>query len=199
MNIKTSHFCGLSSATDFRGWLKSTALDLYDELVNTPIKGCKSKQEKMITIKDKLYNRGKGDELEAFIKRRYPYMISEDPSTPSQKITTKKAKVQPKIVKSRLDHIEIINKHKVFKHYRPDLLTFPQKYIIVGDPLKLPDLIKSFVADKVGVDFIIVDDHAYIEYFKRKYSDIVDKIKPETREIWTYRQQQKQHDAISKA
>lgn len=196
MNIKTSHFCGLSSATDFRGWLKTTALDLYEELVNTPIKGCKSKQEKMIVIKDKLYNRGKGDELEAFIKRRYPYMIVEGPSTPLQKIT-QKIKAKPKALEVRLDHIEGVNKHKVFKHYRPDLLTFPQKYIIVGDPLKLPDLIKSFVADKVGVDSIIIEDHAYIEYFKRKYSDIVDKIKPDTREIWTYRQQLKQHESLS--
>lgn len=196
MNIKIGHFCGLSSATDFRSWLKTTALDLYDELINHPIKGCKSKQEKMVVIKDKLYERGQGSELETFIKKRYPYMIVED------KLDTQPTLQKPRPARTIVaepevsDHIEVINKHKVFKRYRPDLLTFPQKYIIIGNKDKLPELIKEFAADKVGVDYIIIDDHAYIEYFKRKYSDVSEKIKPESREIWVYKQRVKQNVPI---
>lgn len=194
MNIKIGHFCGLSSATDFKTWLKNTALDLYDELTNHPIKGCKSKQEKMIVIKDKLYRRGKGDELETFIKKRYPYMIVEDKQVTQS--APQKLKARPVIIEPEVsDHIETINKHKVFKQYRPDLLTFPHKYIIVGDNNKLPDLVKAFTSDKVGVDYVIIDDHAYVEYFKRKYSDVSEKIRPDSREIWAYKQRMKQVSA----
>lgn len=191
MNIKTGHFCGLSSASDFRTWLKTTAPDLYDELANAPIKGCKSKQEKMISIKEQLYSRGKGSDLETFIQKRYPYMVAHTPlppKNPSKQYIEHKRKTENKSI----DHIETLNKHKVFKHYRPDLLTFPHKYIITGDPAKLADLVKDFITDKVGVDFIIIDDHAYIEYFPRRFSDVAAKMKPEIREIWIYKQKQKQ-------
>lgn len=199
MNIKTAHFCGLSSATDFRSWLKTASPDLYDELNNIPVKGCRAKQDKMIQIKDKLYAMGKGGELESFIQRRYPYMVQQDApasKTPSKPLEPIKPKPQMRELK-RTDHINSLNKHKVFKHYRPDLLTFPHKYIIVGDPIKLPELVKSFVLDKVGVDHVIVDDHAYIEYFTRRYSDIAEKIKSEDREIWIYKQRQKQSASLS--
>lgn len=198
MNIKTGHFCGLSSATDFRNWLKGVAPELYDDLVNAPVKGCRAKSEKMIQIKDKLYTIGKGLELEAFIQRRYPYMISQTPLPPKEpsKQYLEVIKSKPSTEPKQSDHIDSLNKHKVFKHYRPDLLTFPHKYIIVGDPIKLPDLIKAFTVDKVGVDSIIVDDHAYIEYFTRRYSDVAEKIKQEDREIWVYKQRQKQNASI---
>lgn len=198
MNIKTGHFCGLSSATDFRNWLKGIAPELYDDLVNAPAKGCRAKSERMIQIKEKLYTVGKGLELEAFIQRRYPYMIEQSPSpvkeVPKQYLEVIKSK--PSTEPKQIDHIDSLNKHKVFRRYRPDLLTFPHKYIIVGDPATLPELIKAFTLDKVGVDSVIVDDHAYIEYFTKRYSDIAEKIKQEDREIWAYKQRQKQNASI---
>lgn len=194
MNIKTAHFCGLSSATDFRNWLKGISPELYDDLVNAPVKGCRAKQEKMIQIKEKLYAASKGPELESFIQRRYPYMITQAPP-PVKEAPKHFEPPKPKLVEQpkQTDHIDNLNKHKVFKHYRPDLLTFPHKYIIVGDPATLPDLIKAFTVDKVGVDSVIVDNHAYIEYFTRRYSDVAEKIKPEDREIWAFKQRQKQN------
>jgi hypothetical protein len=168
--------------------------ELYDGLVNAPVKGCRAKSEKMIQIKETLYTIGKGLELESFIQRRYPYMIAQGNSTikePSRQyleIVKSKPTTEPK----QSDHIDSLNEHKVFKHYRPDLLTFPHKYIIVGSSPTLPDLIKAFIVDKVGVDYIIIDNHAYIEYFTRRYSDVAEKIKQENREIWIYKQRQKQ-------
>lgn len=202
MNIKTGHFCGLSSATEFRNWLKATAPDLHDELINVPTKGCRSKQEKMVSIKDQLYARGKGAALETFIQKRYPYMVVQTPlppKNPSKQYLESKQKKETKEKDEAkpIIHIEKFNKHKVFKHYRPDLLTFPHKYIIIGDPAKLGDLVKDFVADKVGVDTLIIDDHAYIEYFPRRFSDVAIKVKAEDREIWIYKQRQKQDASLS--
>jgi hypothetical protein len=187
MEIKIGHFCGLSSSSSFRNWLKNQAADLYDLITNTQLKGCRSKQEKMIDIKNKLYERGKGQLLEAFIKDNYPYMIDN--------FKEKQEKQQKQIVltnKPQIDRSEI-NKHSVFKTYRPDLLTFPHKYIIIDDQKTILSKVKDFIKDKVGVDYIIIDDHAYIEYFNKRYSDVVSKIKSEDREIWQYKQRKNQN------
>jgi hypothetical protein len=186
MQIKIGHFCGLSSSTDFRNWLKSTSQSLYDELINNPKKNCKSKQEKMTEIYKKLYDGNFGPALEEFMSKRFSYMIE------SSSQQTKNVSHKPKLI----DHIENLNKHEVFKKYRPDLLSFPHKRIIVGDPSKLPNLVKEFIVDKIGIDYIIIDGHAYIEYFARRYSDIAERIKKEDREIWAYRQRIQQNENI---
>lgn len=187
MRLKIEQFCGLSGAPDFRNWLKSTAPDLLDGLMNNPKKGCKANQDKMVEVHRILYERKLEKQFEAFIKKRYPYLIIGD-KTASAKISLKPLE-KPTQVEG---HIEGMNRHGVFKHYRPDLLTFPHKYIMVGDPSTLPARVKNFVVDKLGIDYIILDDCAYIEYFPRRYADIINQIKPEDREIYAYRKRMEQ-------
>jgi hypothetical protein len=189
MKLKTSHFCGLSSATDWRVWLKATTPDLYDGLINAPKKGCKANQEKMIEIHQTLIKRGFQKQFEAFIRQRFPYVIDEDDHSTLNVLQPVKT---PAPTKPVVGHIETMNKHKVFRSYRPDILSFPHKYIIVGEPVVLKEQIKKFTHDKVGVDTLIIDDHAYIEYFHKRYSDVVEKIPQENRDLWVYRQQMKQ-------
>lgn len=189
MKLKISHFCGLSSATDWRTWLKSVALDLYDDLVNAPKKGCKANQEKMVDIHQALIKRGLQTKFEAFIRQRFPYVIEEDDHSTLNVL--RPAKVPPP-TKPVVGHIEQMNKHKVFRSYRPDILSFPHKYIIAGDAATLKERVKQFTFDKVGVDTLIIEDHAYIEYFHKRYSDVVGKIPQENRDIWIYRQKMKQ-------
>ena len=189
MKLKTSHFCGLSSATDWRNWLKSVALDLYDDLVNAPSKGCRANQEKMIGIQHTLIQRGLQAKLEAFLRKRFPYVIDEDDHATINVL--KPTKVPPP-TKPVAGHIETMNKHKVFRNYRPDILSFPHKYIITGNPATLKERVKDFTFDKVGVDTLIIEDHAYIEYFHKRYSDVVEKVPKENRDIWIYRQKMKQ-------
>lgn len=188
MKLKTSHFCGLSSASDWRNWLKSVALDLYDELVNAPKKGCKANQEKMVDIHRSLIKRGLQSKLEDFLRQRFPYVIEEDDHSTLNVL--KPVAVTP--TKPVEGHIESMNKHKVFRSYRPDILSFPHKYIIAGDPTTLKERVKTFTFDKVGVDILIIEDHAYIEYFHKRYSDVVEKIPQENRDLWIYRQKMKQ-------
>lgn len=185
LQLKIEQFCGLSGAPDFRTWLKSIAPDLLDGLINNPNKGCKSNQEKMIEIRRNLYDRKLEKQFEGFISKRYPYLIIRD-------------KIKPSMFKSDMPstattgHIDGMNKHGVFKHYRPDLLTFPHKYIMNGDPNTLQARVKNFIVDKLGVDYVIVDDYAYIEYFPRRYADIISQIRPEDREIYAYRKRMEQ-------
>lgn len=188
MRLKIDQFCGLSGAPDFRNWLKSTAPDLLDSLVNNPNKGCKANQEKMIEIHRTLYDRKLEKQFETFITKRYPYLIAKDSyrADPTFRPATVPVSVPVE------GHIEGMNKHGVFKHYRPDLLTFPHKYIMAGNPATLQERVKRFIVDKLGVDYIILDDYAYIEYFPRRYADIVNQVRPEDREIYAYRKRMEQ-------
>src|SRR5882672_9622878 len=168
MKLKHNHFCGLSSATDWRTWLKSVAQDLYNDLVNAPKKGCKANQEKMVEIHQILIKRGLQAKLEAFIRQRFPYVIDEDDHSTLNVLKPMKPAAPTKPVAG---HIESMNKHKVFRSYRPDILTFPHRYIIIGDQSTLKESVSKFTFDKVGVDVLVIEDHAYIEYFHKRYSD----------------------------
>ena len=189
MKLKIAHFCGLSSASDWRNWLKSVALDLYDGLVNNQKKGCKANQEKMVEIHRALIQRGLQSKLETFIRQRFPYVIEEDDHATLNVLKPSKPDAPSKPVAG---HIENMNKHKVFRSYRPDILSFPHRYIIVGNPSTLKERVREFTFDKVGVETLIIEDHAYIEYFHKRYSDVVEKIPQENRDIWIYRQKMKQ-------
>lgn len=189
MRLKIDQFCGLSSAPDFRNWLKSIAPDLLDSLINNPNKGCKANQEKMIEIHRILYDRKLEKQFEDFIGKRYPYLVIKD----NYKTSTPSFKPAAALVATPVEgHIEGMNKHGVFRHYRPDLLTFPHKYIMAGNPDTLQERVKRFIVDKLGVDYIILDDYAYIEYFPRRYADIINQIKPEDREIYSFRKRMEQ-------
>ena len=86
-----------------------------------------------------------------------------------------------------------LNRHDVFKMYRPDILSFPQKLIIVDHPKNLYDRVQRFTQDKLAVDYIIIEDHAYIEYFDMKYAAVIDKIPRENRDIYLYRLKMRQN------
>jgi len=188
--LNTSKFCALSRNSDFNKWLKDTASDLHSTLVRvrkTP--GCKSNREYMMIIYRDLYKRGKGEELETFIKSRFSYLIEKEieakfPGVPVQTVD----KIRPKSLKKIPFKNEEMNKHKVFKIYKPSMLMFPQKRILMDDSGELLlKLVKKFLSDKIGSDFIIIENRAYIEYFDQKYATINDKIKKETRDIYQYR------------
>lgn len=187
MNVNVSQFCSLSSNPDFRNWLGKISPSMLAELTKNPKKGCRSNVEKMMEIHKRLYEIGKGLEFEDLIRKRFPYLIKNE--MPAVRVSP--APLPPvqaeEYKRKQISDIESMNKHKVFKSYRPDLLTFPHKYIIVGEPDTLPTKIKEFAADKVGVDTLIIEDHAYIEYYLRRYSDVSEKIPRDQREIWAYR------------
>ena len=187
INLKKAQFCALSRQPDFKSWLKDIAPDLYDQLLLTQKKSsCKANSEHMLIIYTKLYERNVGNDLETFLRRRFPMVIDEAPrqhviSTPAQE--QRQTNIQNLSINS-----ESLNKHKVFKSYKPTLLTFPQKKIIYNaNPQQLLAITNEFLQNKISVDYIILEDRAYIEYFEQKFAAIADRIKKESREIYQYR------------
>lgn len=189
LNLHYSKFCGLARQDAFKAWLKTISSELHNYLVQ-PTNSCKARAERMVFIYNKLYESGKGGEFESFIKSRFPYIIdhgADQTETKKHRVVAKQPNDSSRLV-IRQD-VNALNKHKVFKMYKPDLLTFPQKRIIINpnaDQLKAQ--VAHFITNKFGVDYIIIDDRAYIEYFDPRYKSSVDKISRESREIYQYRQ-----------
>lgn len=189
--IKTSAFCGLSRSEDFQVWLKATAEDLYEDLkvVVDSSKGCRANSNKMMDIYFHLNDRGLEPYLITFLKRRFPWIIKDAPKKTSQQnklIKTVKVEQQIKGLQTVRDWTTL-NKHNVFRIYRPDILAFPQKFIIIDSPNILYDRVQKFIQNKLAVDYLLIENHAYIEYFDTRYAAVIDKIPRETRDIYKYR------------
>jgi hypothetical protein len=195
--IKTSAFCGLSRSEDFQRWLKSTAEDLHEDLLTVigSAKGCRANSNKMMDIYFELNDRGLEPHLITFLKRRFPWIIKDNPHPPAPNRVREVKNIRNEQRISQLKSVKdwaSLNRHNVFRSYRPDILSFPQKLIIVDHPNNLYDRIQRFVGDKLAVDYLIIEDHAYIEYFDMKYAAVIDKIPRENRDVYLYRLKMRQ-------
>jgi predicted DNA-binding protein (UPF0278 family) len=129
----------------------------------------------MIEIQKELEKNGKYQELISFLKDNFPATLRE------VVVNKKPDPAHTVILRSGKDMV-------VFKHYNCALLTFPQKLVMQNkDVAQLRRDVKNFLMDKMGYDYIIVDDKAYIEYFKYKYREEAGQITKEKREIYRYR------------
>jgi len=189
LEIKTSSFCGLSRSKDWQAWLGAEAPDLLADLTKTlkSGQGCRANSDKMMEIYFDLQKRNKQDALDAFLKRRFPWLIKgEAPKSPPPRTTP------PVLPKTNSKDWNALNKHGVFKTYRPDILSFPRKLIIIDHHEKLYNRVHRFIINKLAVDYFIIDNYAYIEYFEPKDAGIVDKIPKNQRDIYKYRQKMAQ-------
>lgn len=174
--IKDSQFCALSKDSQFRTWLSNNAQDLFIDLrkhleVST---SCLSNKKKMIEIKDELFKRGIEDKLIEFLRSVYPTIIS---------VSYSQSKISNTAIK--INDMDKLNKHKVFKFFKPGFLTFPHKFIMAdSNSDNLYARIKRFIKDKISVDYIVIGDRAYIEYFESKYVNEIKNINNESREIY---------------
>lgn len=195
MKLNTTAFCSISRSQDWQEWLSVQAPDLHKELLETVKagKGCRANSNKMMDIYFELLQRGMQSKLEEFIKRRFPYVIEQDiPITP---VHTPPVVSKPKpLAVDKLNYDEM-NKHKVFNPYRPHLLTFPQKLIIIDEPNKIQGRVREFIRDKLAVDYIIIENYAYIEYFESRYASVIDKVPMHKRELNIYRRRLEQENA----
>lgn len=193
--IKTGAFCGLSRSEDFQQWLKVTAEDLYDDLIKTltAAKGCRANTNKMMEVYSKLSEKGLEPHLISFLQRRFPWILKggKKPETFTPGKLKEEVPGKRKYAKTTVD---VTNKHNVFKAYKPNVLSFPQKLVMVGNPATLYQEVQKFAHNKLGVDYLIIEDHAYIEYFDIKYAAVVDKIPRESRDIYNYRKRLQQNE-----
>lgn len=176
--LRSDQFCALANDAQWHNWLSITAPDLSkrlkDHLKNS--KSCRSNKEVMHIIRAEISKRNLNKDLISFLRRAFPLalkaIVDETPKRESQ---------PPQ--KS-----EDLNKHKIFKSYKPLLLTFPHKIIIVDDnPETLRKTVRKFLKTKIYSDTIIVEDRAYVEYFESRYKKEAEQIKEHDREIYQYR------------
>jgi hypothetical protein len=189
LKLKESQFCGLSRAADWLLWLKDNALDLYEDLrtFHKMGRGCKANRERMMFIRDSLYKRSLGEKFEQFVMMRYPNLIvrEELPPVPTRQTRQNTAPVLPIPLQSR--NVKL-NKHNVFRFYRPEMLTFPHKVIIQNNNKEeLERLVREFTGKMIGVNILTIDDTAYIEYLLPKFVDVIPKLTPQMYETKAYR------------
>lgn len=182
-SIRQNMFCALARDEGWQGWLKSVAGDLYTKLLQHLEKStsCKSNKAVMYVVLVELDKRKLTDDLVKFLSDYYPIALKIE----SNEITLNRQ------VKIEGDP----NKHKVFKSYRPYLMSFPQKIIIVdGDRASLEHRTKAFIKNMIKADYIIIEDRSYIEYFEPQYKDESEKIVDS--EILQYRKKLK-YDVVA--
>ncbi len=149
----------------------------------------------MIDIYNELYRRGHKSEFEKFINNRFPYIIDKRPVRKNKRPIKQRPNPVQRIKEepqseNLYKNVRTVNRDdkKIFSFYSPGMLTFPQRIIFSGPKESLEKRVKLFIADKKGVDYLIIDDKAYIEYFELRYSDVIDQISEEDRELYKYRQ-----------
>lgn len=176
--IRTKQFCALSQEQKWQSWLQSVCPDLHEDLMNhfKVSTSCKANHIKMMEIQEGLQKRNLLGQMVLFLKQHYPIAVElvTEPQAPVQKPITSQ------VVRS--------GSSDVFHYYNPSILTFPHLMILENDDSEsLLTETKEFCNDKIGVDFIIVGNKAYIEYFKRKYSKEAKMVREEDRDIYKYR------------
>lgn len=186
--IRINEFCGISRNKLWQEWLRTQAPDLYDQLiavVSDPAGGCKKNTAVMVDIYNTLVRRGKESELTNYLRKEFPVALEE---VQKNVFKTGIKKTNTEVDLEAYKDLQGPNKHKVFKSYNPNILSFPQKKIIT-DPnlINLNKRIKSFIKDKVDPDYIIIEDRAYIEYFLPKYRHEAAKYPTELRELFQWR------------
>ena len=151
-------------------WLRENVPVLYnflDEKLKSGV-GCRAASSYMMDVYRAIVDRGDGQKFHDFIMNRFPFVVDGKPAADLP--------------------MEDPNIHHVFRRYKPHLRRFPQQYIIVdSNRAELEKKLMSFIRGKVGVDYIVIEDRAYVEYFLSRFSEVVQTVPVEKREIYAYK------------
>lgn len=163
--IKIQELYSLANSTLFHEWLKENAPDIYETMSLLSEKG------NIGSIMRDIYRQLREKNLEEeFIKfTESIFKISK----PNMKVPNQNK----------------FNKHKVFKYYNPQLLTFPRKCIIKDSPEILKEIVAKYKKIMMKPMFLIIDDYLYIEYFRPQDTKIVEKFSNKMYEIYNYNRQ----------
>jgi hypothetical protein len=115
----------------------------------------------MVSLLDKIYDRGGQTLLYSFLSQKFPYIVqSADPKQ---------------------------DQHGVFPGYVPGLLSYPKRIVFKGAPHTLESVITKFTADKTHFDSLILDNVAYVEYLDQGDIDLFEQIPEDNWLIRAYR------------
>ena len=189
LKLRESQFCNLSRAAEWQAWLGEHAPDLLTDLKAflRSGKGCKVNKEKMLVLREEIYKRNLGEKFEQLIIHRYPLLILREEPPQTCKVQVPKQNVAPVLPIPLASRNPSLNKHGVFKVYRPEMLSFPQKLIIQNkDKGLLQHQVDEFTKSMTGVSTLIIDDTAYIEYLLPKFADVASKLPEKLYETKTW-------------
>lgn len=183
--LKSSQFCALAHDPAWQSWLGDTAPDLLGGLKGhlSKSKSCKSNKEYMYQIRKELTDRGLNQKFIKFLRDVFPVVLKPiNVARPSARKAQKKEIMSP----------DELNKHEVFGVFRPGVLVFPHRMIIVDqDEESLLRRVRKFTKTKISIDYIIIEDRAYVEYFEQKFAEEASKVPQESRDIFRYRKKNK--------
>ena len=173
IKVNTSLFCSLGRHEDWHKWLAEHAKDLRSILsISLTQNSCSGLSKTMTSIFEELKKRDLTNHLIAFLSRRFPHVLFKD--------NKRKSRVEVRNFKKI--------KNKVFTNYNPKVLSFPSKLILRDqDPSSLKRKVENFTRDKHGVDYVIIDDCAHIEYFNPEHKHLVSQIELREREVYKYK------------
>lgn len=138
----------------------------------------------MMEIQSKLSKQDKLVSLVEFLRKEYPISLIEVTGNDPENIEV--------VASDGTRLLTIIDDTYVFKHYNPNMVTFPQKLVMQNKDIKQLEVdVQAFVTSKLDFDYVIVGDKAYIEYFKPKYRDEIPKIQRNKREVFMYKAKNK--------
>lgn len=159
MRIRVEQFCSLSSNPIWQSWLYKYDPVFNQELVNhlRSSTGCGANRVKMTEIMNRIVERGDEGLIVDFLKVHFPQMIEDD---------------------SRVVAVKTFNSRRdiPFDVSDANLLTFPRRAIIDGDQDTLKDLVSNFLSDKVGGDFVIVGNRAFVEYLPASDANLLGQV-----------------------
>lgn len=166
MKIKVEQFCALATSASWQAWLYKFDNNIYINFIDNlhKSKNCTQNREIMSDTLELIKRSGRSAELYEFLKQQFPYVIVEEG------VTTKTGDI-----------------HGVFPGYVNGLLTYPHRVILEAPENIIENRVKKFVRGKVKSDFLIIGQHAYIEYLDNSEKDLVNKIPDKNWLINAYR------------
>jgi len=179
LKLRENQFCALVRSAEWQAWLGEHAPDVLKDLRSFLIggQGCRANREKMLAVREELYRKDLGQKFEQFITHRFPLLVVRDePPQPAQKQISRQ-NTHPSVPIPLSSRNPKLNKHGVFKIYRPEMLSFPHKLIIQNENrAELEEQVREFSQRMIGVSFVIIEDTAYIEYLQPKFADVLAKL-----------------------
>jgi hypothetical protein len=163
VKIKVEKFCALSTSPSWQAWLYHFDENLYKDFHRKiqNARGCNHNREIMSDLLKMIDEiPGAAEKLIDFLKQHYPTVLINDDGS--------KHRVTPAVA--------VPKDAEIFEHYNPDILTYPRRLILTGEPEGLKKRTQEFLLDKLKSDFVFLGDRAYIEYIPREDAHIKDQI-----------------------
>lgn len=166
--IKVEQFCSIATSPAWQAWLYHFSNDIYKKFIKQLQKSrnCNENRELMREVLKNIEEADGSSQLYEFLEEQYPHVLKHN---------------------SRYVGRTDIDKYGVFPGYVPGILTYPRRKIFEGSTESLKKKVEQFVSSKGVSDYIIIGNHAYVEFLENKETSIANEIPSNNWLIQKYR------------